>query len=160
MKKRKQTDCLKNCLFFNVPVQKIKIKKLNNVDMLIQLPFYDELKLVQTVKAFKKYARSYSIEIMKDKDGDMNDPLTQLEASKPVIKDLFRDLLIEMKGFKYQIAIKVLLSKQNENGDKEFITVYFNSTAKTVINLNKYGIDKSFQEVFYRLDNWSNEESA
>ena len=97
---------------------------------------------------------------MKDKDGDMNDPLTQLEASKPVIKDLFRDLLIEMKGFKYQIAIKVLLSKQNENGDKEFITVYFNSTAKTVINLNKYGIDKSFQEVFYRLDNWSNEESA
>ena len=48
---------------------------------------------------------------MKDKDGDMNDPLTQLEASKPVIKDLFRDLLIEMKGFKYQIAIKVLLSK-------------------------------------------------
>ena len=97
---------------------------------------------------------------MKDKDGDMNDPLTQLEASKPVTKDLFRDLLIEMKGFKYQIAIKVLLSKQNENGDKEFITVYFNSTAKTVINLNKYGIDKSFQEVFYRLDNWSNEESA
>ena len=97
---------------------------------------------------------------MKDKDGDMNDPLTQLEASKPVIKDLFRDLLIEMKGFKYQIAIKVLLSKQNENGDKEFITVHFNSTAKTVINLNKYGIDKSFQEVFYRLDNWSNEESA
>ena len=97
---------------------------------------------------------------MKDKDGDMNDPLTQLEASKPVIKDLFRDLLIEMKGFKYQRAIKVLLSKQNENGDKEFITVYFNSTAKTVINLNKYGIDKSFQEVFYRLDNWSNEESA
>ena len=84
---------------------------------------------------------------MKDKDGDMNDPLTQLEASKPVIKDLFRDLLIEMKGFKYQIAIKVSLSKQNENGDHEFITVYFNSTAKTVINLNKYGIGKSSQEV-------------
>ena len=42
----------------------------------------------------------------------MNDPLAQLEASKPVIKDLFRDLLIEMKGFKYQITMKVLLSKQ------------------------------------------------
>ena len=99
MKKRKQTDCLKNCLFFNVPVQKIKIKKLNNVDMLIQLPFYDELKLVQTVKAIKKYARSYSIEIMKDKDGDMNYSLAQLEASKSIIKDLFRDLLSEMKRF-------------------------------------------------------------
>ena len=66
----------------------------------------------------------------------MNDPLALLEASKPVIKNLFRDLLIEMKGFKYQITLKVLLSKQKENGDTEFTTVYFNSTAKTVINLN------------------------
>ena len=36
----------------------------------------------------------------------MNDPLAQMEASKPVIKDLFRDLLIEMKGFKYQTTLK------------------------------------------------------
>ena len=35
-----------------------------------------------------------------------------LEAIKPVIKDLFKDLLIEMKGFKYQITLKILLSKQ------------------------------------------------
>ena len=41
----------------------------------------------------------------------MNDPLVQLEANKPVIKDLFRDLLIEMKGFKYQVTLKVKLSK-------------------------------------------------
>ena len=42
----------------------------------------------------------------------MNGPLAQLEASKTVIKDLFRDLLIELKGFKYQITMKDLLSKQ------------------------------------------------
>ena len=42
----------------------------------------------------------------------MNDPLAQLEARKPVIKDLFRDLLIEMKGFKYKITMRFLLSKQ------------------------------------------------
>ena len=36
----------------------------------------------------------------------MNDPLVQLEASKSVIEDLFRDLLIKMKGFKYQITLK------------------------------------------------------
>ena len=35
----------------------------------------------------------------------MNDPLVQLEASKLSIEDLFRDLLIEMKSFKYQIAV-------------------------------------------------------
>ena len=90
----------------------------------------------------------------------MNDSPVQLEASRPVIKDLFRDLLIEMKGFKYQITMKVLLSKQKENDDREFTTVYFNSTAKRVINLNNCGLNKSFQPVLYRLDNWINEGSA
>ena len=45
----------------------------------------------------------------------MNDRLAQLEANKPGMKYLFRDLLIEMKGFKYQVKRKVLLSKQNQN---------------------------------------------
>ena len=35
------------------------------------------------------------------------DPLAQLEASKLSIKDLFKDLLNEMKGFKYQIPVNV-----------------------------------------------------
>ena len=32
-----------------------------------ELPFYDELNIVKTAKAFKRYARKYSIEIIKDK---------------------------------------------------------------------------------------------
>ena len=58
--------------------------------MLYELPFYDELNVVKTTKAFRRYARSYSIEIIKDKNRNMNDSLVQLEASKPVIRDLFR----------------------------------------------------------------------
>ena len=58
--------------------------------MLYELPFYDELNVVKTTKAFRRYARSYSIEIIKDKNWNMNDSLVQLEASKPVIRDLFR----------------------------------------------------------------------
>ena len=103
---------LKEQPFYNVRIEKPKIKKLNNVDMLSELPFHDELNIVKTAKTFKKYAKLYSIEIMKDKDGSTNDPLAQLEVSKPVFKDLLKDLLIEMKGFKYQITKKVLLSKQ------------------------------------------------
>ena len=38
--------------------------------------------------------------------------------------------------------------------------IYLNSTAKTVINPNNYGLNKSFQQALYRLDNWINEESA
>ena len=52
-----------------------------------------------------------------------------------------------------------ILSKHKENRDIEFSPVYFNSTTKTVINV-KYNLDKSFQEVFYRIDNWINEGSG
>ena len=38
---------------------------------------------------------------MKDKDTSISNPLAQLKASKSVVKDFFRDLLIEMKGFKH-----------------------------------------------------------
>ena len=72
---------------------------------------------------------------------------------------MFRDLSIEIKGFKYQIMIKVLLRKQKENGDIEYATVYFSSTAKTVITF-KYDLDKSLQEVLYRIENWINKGSA
>ena len=48
----------------------------------------------------------------------MQDPLAQLEASKSSIKDLFKDLLNKMKGFQYQITVKVLLCKHKINGDR------------------------------------------
>ena len=37
------------------------------------------------------------------------DPLARLETSKSGIKDSFKDLLDEIKGFKYQITGKSLL---------------------------------------------------
>ena len=49
-----------------------------------------------------------------------------------------------MKDFKYQIILKVLLSKQQQNGDTEFSTVYFISNLKPVISTNKYGLNKTF----------------
>ena len=97
---------------------------------------------------------------MKDKDGNTNDILAQLEASKPVIKDLYKDLLIEIKGFKYQMTMKILLSKEKENRATEFATVYFTSTAKIVVDFKKHGIDKFFQEPLYRINNWIKKGSA
>ena len=39
--------------------------------------------------------------------------ILQLEASKLSIKDLFSNLLNEIKGFKYQITVKILLKNTN-----------------------------------------------
>ena len=43
------------------------------------------------------------------------------------------------------------------NRDIEYAPVYFNSATKTVVNYDKYDLDKSFQEILYRIDNRINE---
>ena len=121
--------------------------------MLSELPFYEQLNVIKTKHAFKKYAMSYKNELVVKKV-----PLIQLEASKSSIKDLFNDLLYEMKGFKYQITLKVELKKNKPNGEIEFTPTYFNSTTKTVIN-RKFSLDESFQ-ILYRIERWVNEGSG
>ena len=72
---------------------------------------------------------------------------------------MFKELLDEIKGFKYQITVKALLRKNKQNREIEFALVYFNSTTKTVINF-KYDLDKFFKEVLHRIDNLINEGSG
>ena len=128
---------------YNVLIEKLKIKHLSNIELLHELPFYDELSVAEISKAFRGYARSYKVEII-----DSKDLLAQLEASKSSIEDLLKDLLNEMKRFKYQITITALLCKHKQNGDIEYAPVYFNSATKTVINSDKYYLDKSFSRDF------------
>ena len=135
--------------FYNVLIKKkTKIKHLSNIELLHELPFFDELSTVEISKAFKRYKRSYKVEIIEPKD-----PLVQLQASKSSIEDLFKDLLNGIKGFKYKITAAFLLYKRKMNGDIQYAPVYFNSATKTVINSDKYMLDKAFQEILYRIDN-------
>ena len=99
-------DYFKELSFFNVFIEKPKIKRLKNIDLLAEQPFYDQLNIIKTDQAFKGYARSCKVEIVEKKD-----LIVQLEASKSSIKALFNDLLNQTKGFKYQITMKVLLKK-------------------------------------------------
>ena len=52
-----------------------------------------------------------------------------------------------------------MLSKYKENTNRECTPFYFNSTAKTVIG-PEYSLEKSFQEVFNRIDSWISEGSG
>ena len=101
--------------FYNAATEKPKIRGLINIDLLQKLPFYDELNIMQISKAFGWYARIYKVETV-----DSKDPLAHLEAIKSSIRDLFKGLSDEIKGFKYQITVKVLLRKGKQNGDIEF----------------------------------------
>ena len=93
---------------------------------------------------------SYKVEIV-----DKKDFIVQLEASKSSVRDLFNDLLNEIKGFKYHITVNVLLKKYRANGEIEFVPVYFNSSIKTIIN-HRHKLDQSSQQILYRIDAWNN----
>ena len=136
-------DYFKELSFYNVSIDKPKIKRLKNIDLLSELPFYDQLNIIKTDHALSGYAMSYKVEIV-----DKKDVIVQLEASKSNNKDLLNDLFNETKGFKYQITSKVLLKKYKLNGEIKFSPVFFNSSTKTIIN-RRYTLDQSLQETLY-----------
>ena len=98
--------------FYNTFIEKPLIKRLNNIDLLHKLQFYDELSTEKISKAFKTYAKNYRTETIHSKN-----PSVQLKTIESSIKDYFKDLLNQIKGFKYQITVKVLLRKHREYGD-------------------------------------------
>ena len=131
-------DYFKGLLFYNKHIEKSKIKSLKNIDLLSELPFYEELNVIKTNHALRGYAMRYKVELVEKKDS-----IEQLETTKSSIKDLFNDLLGETKVLKHQITVKVLLKKYKPNGNIEFTPIYFNSTRKTVIN-HKFGLENVF----------------
>ena len=141
-------ELLKMLPFCNTFIDVPKVKKLNNVELLKELPFYGELSIVKNKTTFNGYAQSYKVEIVHKKD-----MIVQLKASELSIVDLFKNLLIELKGFKYQITLAILLSKVKNNGETEYSPVYFDSLTKTVIS-DDYKLDQACNEIIYRVDNW------
>ena len=79
--KNDDVNYFKKLPFHNEFLEKPKIKRLKNVDLLAESPFYDQLNIIKTDQAFKRYARSYKVEIV-----DKKDLIVQLEASKSSIK--------------------------------------------------------------------------
>ena len=92
----------------------------SNTALFYQLPFYVESSVLREIlKVFTRFEKSYKVEIV-DKKGH----LSPLEATKSIIKDFLKEFLNEIKGFKDQITVTVMLSKYKPNGDIEY---YFKS---------------------------------
>ena len=53
--------------FCNTFIEKLEVKKLSNVKLLQELPFYNELSIVRNNSAFSGYARSFKVEIVDKK---------------------------------------------------------------------------------------------
>ena len=103
---RDVVDYFNELPLYNRYIKKPRVKRLKNIDLLSERPFYEELNVTKTNHAFRGYATSYKVKLFEKKD-----PIEQLEGSKSSIKDLLSDLVDETKGFKYHVTQKVLLKK-------------------------------------------------
>ena len=62
--------------FYNKPIKKPKVKRLKNIDQLIELPLYEQLDVIKTDQAFSGYAMLNKVQIV-----EIKDPIVQLKAS-------------------------------------------------------------------------------
>ena len=57
-------DYFKELPFHKICIEKPKIKHLKNIDLLSELPFYEELNVIKTNHAFRGYPISYKVELV------------------------------------------------------------------------------------------------
>ena len=57
-------DYFKDLPFYKTYIEKTKIKRLKNTDLLSELSFYEELNIIKTNHDFRGYSMSYKIEIV------------------------------------------------------------------------------------------------
>ena len=79
-----ELNYFKELPFYNKSIEQRKMKRLKNIDLLTEQPFYKQLNIIKTNPAFSGYTMSYKVEIVERKD-----LILQLEASKLSFKDLF-----------------------------------------------------------------------
>ena len=91
-------EYFKELPFCNKHIEKPKIKRLKNIDLLAELPFYEELSVIKTDRAFRGYAMSYTVEIVERKDP-----------------------IVQPKGFQYQIIVNVTLKNTNQVEKLNFV---------------------------------------
>ena len=60
-------DYFKELPFYNKHIEKPKIERLKNVDLLFELPFYKELNVIKTNHPFRGSAMSYKVELVEKK---------------------------------------------------------------------------------------------
>ena len=67
LSKNVDLNYFKELPFYNELIEKPKIKRLKNVDLLAEQPFYEQANTIKTNQAFKGYAMSYKVEIVEKK---------------------------------------------------------------------------------------------
>ena len=107
----------------------------------------------QVEKALKGYTQSFEVELRDEKD-----PLVQLQKSRKAIEHLFKNRLVQTKGFKFVEAMQVKFVKY-ANDKKVLKNGYFNSTTDLIINETdiKLSLQASQQQLLNKIAVWISE---
>ena len=110
----------------------------------------------QVEKALKGYTQSFDVELR-----DKKDPLVQSQKSRRAVEHLFKNLLVQTKGFKFVETLQVKFDKYS-NGKKILKNGYFNSTTDLIINETdiKLSLQASHQNILNKIAQWVSEGSG
>ena len=112
--------------------------------------------ITQVEKALKGYTQSFEVELRDEKD-----PLVQLQKTRKAIEHLFKNLLVQTKGFKFVETMQVKFVKY-ANDKKVLKNGYFNSTTDLIINETdiKLSLQASQQQILNKIAQWISEGSG
>ena len=110
----------------------------------------------QVEKALKGYTQSFEVELRDEKD-----PLVQLQKSIKAINHLFKNLLVQTKGFKFVETLHVKFVKHS-NDKKILKNSFFNSSTDLIINETdiKLSLQTSQQQILNKIAQWISEGSG
>ena len=127
------------------PKRLTKYQILSNI-----LPFSDDVRLLRKEHVHRGYTETYNVEVMDNRS--LNDSLFLAKRS---IKDFFKDLLREKRGFKYNLVAKITLKRWNNAINRYDIeTIFIKSGAVTVIN-QRFNLGASHEILKNIWDIWT-----
>ena len=128
-----------------IPKRLTKHQVLENI-----LPFYDTVGISRREHAHRYYAETYDVEVIDNKSLD-----DSLFLAKRSINDLFKDLLQEKRGFKYNLVAIITLKRwHNATNTYDIKTTHIKTKAITVTN-QRFNLNSAYEELKYRLDIWT-----
>ena len=114
------------------------------------LPLYDSVGISLREHAHKYYAATYDVEITDSISLD-----DSLFLAKSSINDLFRDLLREKRGFKYNLGATITLKRWNNAANSyDIATIPLKAKAIKVIK-QRFNLNSAYEELKHTLDIWA-----
>ena len=133
------------------PERKKRSERLTKRQILENIfPFHVTVGISRKEHAHKYYAETYGIEVTDKISFD-----DSLFLAKKSSNNLFKNLLREKRGFKYNLGTAVTLKRwNNATNSYDIETIHIKTKAITVIN-QRFNLNSAYEELKHRLDIWT-----